>query len=360
MMNDITNRYSWNNHKMMNKDMLLEEYQRLDQKNKKIIYEYLTSARQSLLDKQLSLSKKKEANANIDYMAKVLNSLLAKETFKSPLEAALTFSIIRHHGHLDLFGEKHKYYSREKDDFNDTKKKMLEWIQILSKREVPSYIAYVDVTPKEALYSLLEQLEYIPVKTKSDLIKEKREFFRYVYKSAGISETSTDKIIKGLIDYIEFVYIETEQDKKTLDVKHNDLVTLLKTKDIEIHKIRQELISMYNENKLDIGTVNDNFDSISFKFSALTILLSDDFKQYGDELLKVHSPIEYYSVSDPLIGCSLDNRIKQEKEIFIRHHKTLTKEHIKKIGMYHDVLSGLPKSFDDMNSEIKDFIDSLY
>ncbi len=272
----------------------------------------------------------------------------------------MTFSIIRHHGFLDLFGEKEKYYERGKNYFNDTKNNMLKWIRILANREIPSYLPYVDITPNERLFSLLKKLEYIPIKTKADLIKEKRKLFSDMYESAGVSKTFANTIIKDLIDYIEFVRVEIEQSGETLDVEYNNLVELLRTKNTEENKLGIELASMCVKGKLYVGKENDNFASIKLKLSALTTLLSDDFIRYGDELLKVHSPIEHYPISYDLNGSPLEEYIEQEEEIFNHYGKVLTKEHIEKIEMYHSVLFELPNSLDGLDSDRKDYIDSLY
>jgi len=385
---NITNQYSWNNHKEMDKYKLFEIYQKLNLEEQKIVYEYLIPARQKLLNEQIASNRKRQSKeedqANINYILKILGAYIDEKSLKSPLEAALFFSILQHHDFLDLYGEKNKYYSREKDEFDKTKEKMLSWIQKLSQREthtppseaamekidywrtecdklnMPIYFISDDLTPKEALYNALEKLEFVPIHTKDDLIGNKRALFQNIFENAGISKTPAMAMTKNLIDYIKYVHVETDQGIEIQSQELEKLLTLLKNSDLTPSQIREELMLMLKKDLLEIGVESDNFTSIGLKTSALKYLLSDDFIEYGEELLKVYSPVESYPLTFDPWSSNLEEYIYHERKLFQKYGKILTQQHIDKIMTLCNILDSQPNSLEGLAEEEAEFTLSQY
>lgn len=356
----------------MNKDRLFDEFMKLSTSDKKIVYESLIDNRKTILDKKIRYHKQKQNQKIINVFAEVFGVFnITSEDFKNIQEAALTFAIIKSHGHIDPNGEKEKrkHPERKIGSFNNAKQNMLEQLEYLLERERPSYFledynknkAAKPITPIEGIYNELKKLEFIPVDTKQELLTEKRILFRMIYGDFGTGKVRTGKIIPSLTKYIEFKSIKSSKNCEPDTKEYNilkDLISQYKNNVISHKNLGEVLSPMAEKGLLNIDEELDSFNSTQIKIIALSVLLGDHFNKLGDDLLKVNIPVENYTANFDFRGNTLQEFIDLEKELFNRYEKKLTKQHIEKIEQHYHLLFSLPNTVEELEEESRSYRNS--
>ena len=345
----------------MNKDRLFTEYMKLSKIDKKIIYEYLTQKRKVVLDKQIYKLEEEQRQNTIDFFAKAFTSFgITSEGFKNIEEAALTFAIIQSHGYIDPYREE-AHYERRIYNFNIAKQNMLAQLEYLLERENPLYFiqsineAGVEkyTTPIKGIYNELKKLKFISTEAKRKLLENKSSFFKNIYGNFGTGQIRMSKLIQSIVKYIEFYSIESEKNIEP-DTKGyialKDLTLKYKNGEVSNKEFREILLLLYNSDKdlLCLDEETDNHNSIKVKTTALTIHLSDNFIELGDELLRVNCPVEHYPLGYYFNNPTLQEYIDFEKEIFEKYEKELTTQHIENIEQHYDMLFTLPNTEEEL------------
>ena len=138
------------------------------------------------------------------------------------------------------------------------------------------------------------------------------------------------------------------------------LSALFKNSDLTPSQIRKELTTMLEKDLLEIGIESENSTSIRLKITALKCLLSDDFIEYGEELLKVYSPVESYPLTFDPWSSKPEEYIYHERKLFQKYGKVLTQQHIDKIMILSNILDSQPNSLEGLAEEEAEFTLSQY
>ena len=345
MMNkaDVVKRFDWNNRKAMNKERLLSVYLGLTEEEQAEVYKHLKPERKELLSSMLARHKQQEQQHELknimDKVHLVFADFIDDSYMKDYKTAALIITILFQQSEIGLYQNKSNKYFKEKDDFLKDKQKMLEWINLFIERTLTD-APYNGPSTLELLRTHLEELDYIPVRsTRSDLIKEKRELFNSIFVSTDIASSNTSRIVRDIIGYIEWLH-QKAVEGMDLGEEYSRLYHLVR-KAVWDEKDEEEVIDMLEQSKLYIDKDSDSYVSVKLKIAALKSLLPEAFLRTGKEFLRVHSPVEFYSVPPDLCFLSIEDSIEQERELFESEGKTFSQKHRLLLEQAYETLKGL-------------------
>lgn len=263
---DIRTQHDWNNPKMMDKKELVALYLGLTDKGKKIVYPHLTKDRQKILNIGIKKFKnehpeyEKQMNQKANHFQSIpiederLRSKQAEEKklrlkqieekkeleelklialaplkqfpiyrkIKNYNELALTYELYFHGYTPELhFADKSDTNEHtKKSSFDKCRDKMISKLDEKIRRDYPSIRHYYngdDIDKLMKLLSALQEVEYSPQVTVSDITEKHKARFTKYYESLDIEEDRAGILANGMIDVLKHRQENIDSHKKILD-----------------------------------------------------------------------------------------------------------------------------------------------
>ena len=323
---DIIKQFDWNNHKLMNKERLYQEYMKLSSNNKNKVLDCLTISRKNLLNKMISKEEKNKPIPEIEFVLMPLHYFLSSADIKSYDEAALTFEIIRNRRYLEYNEKKESNYNLEEISFNNAKTEMIRLSKIMAKRN-----AQIEVNDKEKqedrehLIQLLNNLEYTEVVTQSELIDKKFKPWEEAYISIGVPSSRAKKIVRGLKQFLIYVDNLGKEPLNQISPDGREYLSIIDSKATK---------------GLKAGD-NDDFLYSLLKISIWESSATEEFKMRALELYKVYAYKEGYLYNTlEMFGTTRKKYLEQERKLFSKYNLSLPTLIEEEINYFYDNTKG--------------------
>ena len=345
----------------MPKERLLKVFlEKGDSDRQELIRKILNPKRREQLDKMLlkhdKALKEEDLISLRNTILLVFREFLDETLLKDVDTIAITTAILLNMSYMETYAIKDQHYSEETKSFKATKKKMLQWIETFQSRVLPS--PYGIPSELDKFHSLLEQLQYVPIEyTHDDLLKIKRNLLSTIYKSLGLSAAKTQNLVKAVIDYT--TWLDNIGEQLAVPSEYEELYHLIKSGSELDHDAIKSLQSMLEQGFLMIDAEEDTYVSTKLKVAALKVLLPEEIIERGLELLRVHSPVDYYIHTVDLSEQGMNAYIEHEAAIFQKYGKHLSPEHIHSIQQAYEIFSTLPTSIEELDQKRSNYIDSF-
>ena len=309
---NIIKKYNWNDTKELSNKTLFKEFTKSSLINKIIIYRLLiTSRRKMLREKWDKIKKEQDINNFLLHAKYVLKGLedyifigetIKESDIKNTYELWLICGIIHDIGLMPLSTENAINEVREKKSFNETKKKMIDYLKEFQKREW-GFLSELEQI-KNPLIDELEVLEYKELTTKKAWEMQERKRFLSMMNEAGIGKERANRILLSLEKWAKnapedrhgicnFTY-EMEEEEKELLSKLESIERLLgwKEDDIFVDEVEQPLQILLQEvEKYNIN--EDNYKDL------LSILWVKDKRLNDESFIERTQANNYYKfISD--------------------------------------------------------------
>jgi len=207
---DITMKYDWNNHKVMDKELLLSSYLKLNDNDRTKVYEFLSDSRKILLNK--SLIKYYEKEIQVEKSRQLENE---KIKLLDPYKENIDLELIRNVTELkimytllyakdkvleDLFERPNKDPNLNvfEESFNTTKEKFIKLLIEMDNLEAAVYVSALE--------------SYRPT-TLTESFDAYRKAWDSIFSDIGVKKTRRDKITGKLL----LVYKKDFENKTSSD-----------------------------------------------------------------------------------------------------------------------------------------------